>query len=174
MKVETTRKALISAYPNAIAISYCGAYHLLYHQQPYYYTCGVYGWNCDAYVIDNVLITTGYRGLIGKNVNHNLINYLDAKARAVLENNTLKHSEKKQAISKLLNMLINSTLDDDNSIINNLFNTMKKRAGYREIEIINNLNHFYSCDGRYFKLISFINGEKRTCLWDDYKKVFRG
>lgn len=174
MKVKTTRKALLNAYPNAIAINYCRAQNLLKYQEPYYYACGGYGWNCDGYVINNTLITTGYRGLIGKKVNNNLINYLDSKAYGVLKNETLTHSEKKQLISELLNMLIINTLNDDTSIIDNLFNTMKKSAGYREMEIINNLNHFYSYDGRYFNLISFVNGEERTCLWDDYEKVFRG
>lgn len=29
---------------------------------PYYYTCGVYGWNADVYVLDyNTVIVSGYR-----------------------------------------------------------------------------------------------------------------
>lgn len=68
MKYKTTRKILLQNYDKktALAVSYCDASYLLRGFEADSYTCGVYGWNFDAYDIDGVLITTGYRNLIGK------------------------------------------------------------------------------------------------------------
>ena len=62
MKVKTTAKAIRSAYPTIIKISYCNLQGLLCIDRPEYYTCGVYGWNADIYDMGNgIAICTGYR-----------------------------------------------------------------------------------------------------------------
>lgn len=68
MKFETTRKRLLDNYghKHALAVGYCDAAYLLKWTEPNAYTHGVYGWNFDAYTIGDILITTGYRNLIGK------------------------------------------------------------------------------------------------------------
>ena len=48
-----------------------------------FYTCGTYGWNCDVYKKDEYCITTGYRGMIGKNIS-SLVHPLEEKAKAVV------------------------------------------------------------------------------------------
>lgn len=45
---------------------YCSLYHLLRFQERVGYTAGTYGWNYDVYKIDDVIITTGYRGMVGE------------------------------------------------------------------------------------------------------------
>lgn len=113
MKVKTTRKALVSAYPNAIAIGYCGAYHLLYHQQPYYYTCGVYGWNCDGYIVDNVLITTGYRGMIGDRVDYQLLEEYESQAKKISLDYSLHYNQRKERVNALLHEFIKKATKED-------------------------------------------------------------
>lgn len=66
MKYKTTRRALKNYYDSALAVGYCDAHYLLSWTQASSYTCGVYGWNFDAYDVNGVLITTGYRNLIGQ------------------------------------------------------------------------------------------------------------
>lgn len=102
MKVKTTRKALVSAYPKALAIGYCNAQYLLRYQEPYYYTKGVYGWNMDAYVINDVLITTGYRGLIGDSVNYKLLEKYEKQAEKISFDYSLNYEERKEKVNALL------------------------------------------------------------------------
>lgn len=44
-----------------IQLGYCGLDSLLSFFAPYWYTCGVYGWNSDIYFHDGYFISTGYR-----------------------------------------------------------------------------------------------------------------
>lgn len=53
-----------------VSIGYCGASYLLKDKMPIAYSCGVYGWSCDYYSIKNVVISTGYSPLKGKNVKY--------------------------------------------------------------------------------------------------------
>lgn len=112
MKVKTTRKALVSAYPRAIAIGYCGAQYLLNYQSPHYYTCGTYGWNMDAYVIDDILVTTGYRGLIGKNVNYKLLETYEKQAQKI-NLYSLNYEEKKALVNAILYEFIKKATKED-------------------------------------------------------------
>lgn len=62
MKYNTTRTHIKAVYGEDIyAVGYCGAYHLLRGLEPIYYNAGIYGWNCDYYLIGSVCICTGYR-----------------------------------------------------------------------------------------------------------------
>lgn len=62
MKKETTMKYIKNNYKNIIKTGYCDIQHLTKGLVPTYYTTGVYGWNCDIYVVScATVITTGYR-----------------------------------------------------------------------------------------------------------------
>ena len=82
MKLHTTQKAIRAAYPHVIRVSYCAAQHLLTYQAPFAYNAGVYGWNCDYYNINGIIICTGYRPH-GNNVDYNIVNKWDKKAESV-------------------------------------------------------------------------------------------
>jgi hypothetical protein len=69
-KAKVTRKWLNQNY-KCISVSYCTLQNLLRYESPLYYTCGVYGWNFDAYILDGICITTGYRGMIDNFQNNN-------------------------------------------------------------------------------------------------------
>lgn len=110
MKVKVTRSLLKSHYNRAIAIGYCDAYSLLYFENPEYYTAGIYGWNFDAYDIDGVLITTGYRGMIGVTPNYERLRFFNKKSEDVI-NSKITFEEKKKKVSELLKDFIKETLN---------------------------------------------------------------
>ena len=59
------REAMRAGAPT-VYVGYCDAWAMLSGIAPYYYTAGVYGWNCDIYIIAGLTICTGYRGMIGE------------------------------------------------------------------------------------------------------------
>ena len=60
MKFKATKKAMKDNYYYIIGIGYCDAQYLLQDEKPIAYSAGVYGWQCDYYDVDGVLISTGY------------------------------------------------------------------------------------------------------------------
>lgn len=58
------REAMKAGAPT-VCVGYCDAWAMLSGITPDYYTAGVYGWNCDIYIIAGLTICTGYRGMIG-------------------------------------------------------------------------------------------------------------
>lgn len=52
---------------------------------PVYYNCGIYGWNCDLYVDygHDMIITTGYRNTRGRRIPYELIEEFNEKARQI-------------------------------------------------------------------------------------------
>lgn len=64
MEIKLNSREVAAHRP--IALGYCEAYRLLREKAVKIgYTSGVYGWNCDVYELEGVIITTGYRP-IGK------------------------------------------------------------------------------------------------------------
>ena len=62
MKQQTTMKNIKALYKNIIQVGYGDIQNLTSRLNATYYTCGVYGWNSDIYIIDsNTVISTGYR-----------------------------------------------------------------------------------------------------------------
>lgn len=64
MKIKTTRKELYNKFARAYTVD-CPHLFSLADVRPFAYTCGVYGWNFDAYEVGGVLLCAGYRGMIG-------------------------------------------------------------------------------------------------------------
>lgn len=62
MKYKTTKKAILSNYPNVIKVGYCSLQTLLKFESPVAYTCSrAYGWQADIYEITfDTVIVTGY------------------------------------------------------------------------------------------------------------------
>lgn len=60
-KVKATQKSIKEAYSNILVIPYCDLQHLLRYEEAFYYTAGIYGWNADVYIYEDVAICTGYR-----------------------------------------------------------------------------------------------------------------
>ena len=107
MKLKTTNKAIRANFDKVISIGYCNAQYLLRYKRPFAYNCGVYGWCCDFYEINNACISTGYRP-IGEKLDYNLLCDLEKKARAICLDYNLDNETKKVRIDLLLTELINT------------------------------------------------------------------
>jgi len=60
MKLRTTKKEIKENAFNILAVGYCELESLLKYESPFAYSAGVYGWSCDYYQFDGVVISTGY------------------------------------------------------------------------------------------------------------------
>lgn len=83
MKARTTIK-FIKNHFNCIAIGYCDLQNLLADRRAIYYTCGIYGWNFDAYYYSDYMICTGYRNMPGIHVSYEEVRKYDNLARKSL------------------------------------------------------------------------------------------
>jgi hypothetical protein len=102
MKFKTTQKELRSYSGKKLAIGYCDAQSLLSRQNPIAYTCGVYGWNFDVYSVDGVTICTGYRGMVGKSVDYDLLREYETAAEKIEYDYKIPYEERKERIEALL------------------------------------------------------------------------
>lgn len=108
-KVKTTAKAIKNAYFNIITVGYCDLQYLLAYFQPAYYTAGVYGWNCDVYIIDsNTVIATGYRPVSGNMHSHEITKKYNELAKAEIYGSwDVDYSTQKNRASKMLSNYVN-------------------------------------------------------------------
>lgn len=100
MKTKTTRKYMNALYNGKIfSVGSWGAQNLLYGVEPSAYNSGVYGWNCDYYLIDGVCICTGYRphgiSTIGKTAEY------EKQAEAIRNDYNLDYYTKLQEIAEI-------------------------------------------------------------------------
>lgn len=103
MKDLTIKKQLKNEYDKIISINYCNAQNLLFFQSPNSYcTSNLYGWRCDNYDIDDVLISTGYEPLDNRNANTNKLEHFEKAARKIRDNYTLSYEQKQKQVNKLL------------------------------------------------------------------------
>lgn len=106
MAIKTTRKALVENFPKALYFGYCEIQYLLYFQEPTFYTCGIYGWNCDGYIVGDTLITTGYRGMVGDTIPHDIVKEYEQKASRIVNNYSMDYGTRKEQVSALLCELV--------------------------------------------------------------------
>lgn len=106
MKFKTTSKAMRENYHNAIKLGYCEAQTLLSDYEPIAYSAGIYGWNCDYYLIDNVLIVTGYRDMFGRDIPYKIVDKYEQKAEKIKFNYDLAYEVRKRRINKLLHKFL--------------------------------------------------------------------
>ena len=109
MKLKTTAKEIKNKVASNYIwkVSYCGMQNLLHYQEPIAYTCGVYGWNFDLYEVDGVYFTTGYRNMIGRQIDYDLLNKYEQRAGEIV-NSWGKHGfeEKYELVNNLLKEFI--------------------------------------------------------------------
>jgi hypothetical protein len=101
MKFKTTKKAMKENYSTIIGIGYCNAQHLLNFEEPIAYSTRAEGWACDYYVVNNVLISTGYAPIDGIR-NYALVREYDQKAEKIQYNYDKSYEERKTEIHDLL------------------------------------------------------------------------
>ena len=111
MKVKVSKKEIRESGYKIIGIPYCNIQNLLYCENADYYSCGVYGWSCDYYKIEeyNVIISTGYN-YIGEVPERELMKKYDEKARNIKYKTDWKQYKKDH--KKLLNKFIEEVLNN--------------------------------------------------------------
>ena len=111
MKFKATKKQMRENYNKIICIGYCEAHYLLRYKNPIAYSAGVYGWSCDYYDIDGILISTGYAP-IGKSPDYNIIRKYNNKASKIISNYNLSYEKQKKQVNKLLSEFLEEVKND--------------------------------------------------------------
>lgn len=101
MKFKTTKKAIKESYSKIYSVGYCNMANLLKYRSPIAYSAGVYGWACDYYLIDGIVISTGYNP-IGETLNYKLIDKYESKAEGIIYDLPFGSDEKRLLIESLL------------------------------------------------------------------------
>ena len=105
MKYQTTKKQIKDNYYRILGIGYCKAQYLLNYETPESYCAGVYGWSCDNYNIDGILISTGYSYINNKNmknIDYETLKSYDDKACEIACNTDIDYKIKRDMIRSLL------------------------------------------------------------------------
>jgi len=104
--LKLKEKDLKNDFRKVISIGYCQAQTLLKYKAPIGYTSGTYGWNSDIYLIDNIYISTGYRPISNININYELIESYEKRAKKIYTKN-INYQLAIKKIDKLLIAFIN-------------------------------------------------------------------
>lgn len=109
-KIRVTKKEIRESGAKIISVGYCDLQFLLNFRYADFYSCGIYGWSCDYYKIDdNVIICTGYSPIGNINPDYKLIRKTEQKAREIYCNNDYKIAKPK--IEKLLKSFIKKAIE---------------------------------------------------------------
>lgn len=108
-KVRITQKYLKNFYNanDILSVPYADLQYLLYYRNADFYTCGVYGWNANIYVLDKFVIVTGYHPF-GKDVSFELIRKYNEKAKEAMNSN---YEDTKAQLDKLIAQFENEVLE---------------------------------------------------------------
>lgn len=106
MKLKTTKTAIKNSFNSILSLGYCDIQYLTYYKRPFAYSCGVYGWSCDYYEIENVCLSTGYAP-IGQNVDYKLVRKYEAKAQKISLDYNIDYKIRERKVNKLLIEFIN-------------------------------------------------------------------
>jgi len=111
MQVKITKKEA-KEHGIIISIGYCELQALLSHLSPFAYSSGCNGWSCDYYMIDNVLISTGYSPLDDKNAetSYQLVRDYETKAEKVRADYNQTYKKQKSRLNRLLKNFIKKTV----------------------------------------------------------------
>ena len=107
MKVKVTKKKIMNNCGVIYYTGYCNLQNLLNWFSPRYYTCGVYGWNADIYVIDGIYICTGYRPFGTVRLNYDDVTRVNGAYERI--SSSLPYEERKAKAIELLRNLIDKT-----------------------------------------------------------------
>lgn len=115
-KTKITAKYIKALFDSnrIFAVGYADLHYLFYCIRPDYYTCGVYGWNADIYILDKIIIVTGYRPF-GNYTSFELVRKYEEKAKQILSAchlyPTAEHEKTKSQLDKLIAQFENEVLE---------------------------------------------------------------
>ena len=106
-KIKASKSEIKDNY-YIISSGYCSMQYLLRYESPVAYSSGVYGWSCDYYDINGVVISTGYSPINSKNTNasYELIKKYELKASKIENDYTTDYKVRQKKIKRLLLKLI--------------------------------------------------------------------
>lgn len=92
MYLKITRKELKdSLLPKKLwKCGHCSLQNLLKYEERLGYNQGIYGWNWDAYKLDDFVITTGYRSMPGNPIPYDIIQEFESKAKDIHDPEKMK------------------------------------------------------------------------------------
>lgn len=115
-KTKTTAKAIKESYKKCYSAGYCDLQFLLRYIDPLYYHAGVYGWDYDVYIIDDVAIFTGYRypasGI--KHIPGEIAKKYNKYAKKIIDANYYSNNNNYEFVSDVLKNLINDMITELN------------------------------------------------------------
>ena len=111
MKKKITKKEINNRYNTIIKLGYCEAHYLLSFKKPSYYTAGVYGWNADVYIIDNVAIVTGYSPFGNIKPDYDTVKNYENQAAGINCDYDLNYETKEIMTDELLSRFIKKALN---------------------------------------------------------------
>jgi hypothetical protein len=105
-KIKTTKREMRDNY-YIIGVGYCQATNLLNYESAIAYSVGVYGWACDYYEINGVVLSYGYQPLSDKNtkLDYEVLKSYDNKAKLIISN-VGSYDQKRNAVKLLLSEFI--------------------------------------------------------------------
>lgn len=103
-KYRVTKKEMRATGNKILKIPYCKAQNLLAYCDPYAYSEGAYGWSCDYYDVDGVIISTGYYP-IGSAINPDLLSKCEHAAEIIRAKDNLSRDDKIFALASLVKSL---------------------------------------------------------------------
>ena len=108
MKARVTKHEMKSRFDKIVCIGYEDAARLLKYRSEIAYSVRAEGWACDYYIVDGVLISTGYAPLKSVNThsNYDIVRKYNDKATAIAMDYDLGFEEQKEQIEKLLHEYI--------------------------------------------------------------------
>jgi hypothetical protein len=106
MAFELKRKDVVKESGYKLCAGYCDMQNLLHYQDRIGYPRGVHGWNCDVYRIGDVVLTTGYRGMVGSSINYDLLRDYELKAEKICYDYSLSYEERRDKVNTLLYELL--------------------------------------------------------------------
>ena len=117
-KVKVTRNDLNNAYADfyKVKLGYCELQEILGFFDPMYYTSGTYGWNFDGYVFNGYLLTTGYRGMLGKRPKDSDIEFYKEDSKTWIEKwqrDLISTSELKRHLEENMYCLCYRTFEEE-------------------------------------------------------------
>jgi hypothetical protein len=106
MKLKATYKSIRESNQKILRLGYCEAQTLLRYKDAFAYSCGTYGWNCDYYDINGVIVSTGYRPIGDYSIAYKTLKEYEDKAEAIAYNNAFDYETQKEIVNGLLEDMV--------------------------------------------------------------------
>lgn len=102
MRVKVTKVKVVKENSNVLSVGYCELQALLKDSSTPFYSVRSEGWACDYYILDNLVVSTGY-STCGEHIDYKIIRDYESKAQKINHNCDLTYEQKKTRLQRLVN-----------------------------------------------------------------------